>query len=112
VGNGQQWGDKQTGAESVPGATPVRTAPTVVGLIPRPTTLHNLRTEWTIGTGGRRPASLFNIQERGSVKSVFSFGKPFWDKVDEMVTVGMSAKVACDKIHWAYGQQISIPNIL
>ncbi len=112
VGKGQQCGDKQTGAESVPGAMPVRTAPTVVGLMPRPTTLHNLWTKWTIGTGSRRPASLFNIQERGSVKSVFSFCKPFWDKVDKMVRVGMSAQVACDKIHWAYGQQTSITNIL
>ncbi len=96
MGNGQQCGDKKTGAESVPGTTPVRTAPTLVGLMSRQTTLHNLWTEWTIGTGGRRPASSFNIQERSSVKRVFSFCKPFWDKVDEMVRVGMSAQVACD----------------
>jgi hypothetical protein len=50
VGNGQQWGDEQTGAESVPGAMPERTTPTVVGLMPRPTTLQDLWTEWTIGT--------------------------------------------------------------
>jgi hypothetical protein len=50
VGNCQQWDDEQTGAESVPGATPERTAPTVVGLMPRPTTLQDLWTEWTIGT--------------------------------------------------------------
>ncbi len=88
------------------------TAPTVVGLMPRPTSLHDLWKEWTTGTGGRRPASSFNIHERGSVKSAYSFCKPFWDKVDEMVRVGMSAQVACDEIYRAYGQQISITNIL
>ncbi len=112
MGYGQQCGDEQTGAESVPGTTPVRTAPTVVGLMPRPTTLCNLWTDWTIGAGGIRPAYSFNVQERGSVKSVFSFCKLFWDKVDKMVRVGMSVQVACDDFHRAYGQQTSITNIL
>ncbi len=47
------------------------------------------------------------------MKSVFSFHKPFWwDKVDEVVRVGMSARVECDEIHRAYEQQTSITNIL
>ncbi len=81
-------------------------------LMPRPSTLHDLWTEWTIGTGGRRPESSFNAHERGSVKSVYSFHKPFWDKVEEMVRVGMSAQVVCDVIHRAYGQQTPITSIL
>jgi hypothetical protein len=112
VGNVQQFGDEQTGEDSAPGATPLQTAPTVVGLMPRPSTLHDLWTEWTIGTGGRRPTSSFNAHERGSVKSVYSFHKPFWDKVEEMVRVGMSAQVACDVIHRADGQQTPITSIL
>ena len=113
VGNVQLLdGAEQTGGESVPGATQVRTEPTVVGLMSRPSTLHDLWTEWISGTGGRRPASSLNLNERGSVKSAYSFRKPFWDKVDEMVRVGMSAQVACDEIHRAYGQQTSITNIL
>jgi hypothetical protein len=113
VGNVQQLdGAEQTGGESVPGATQVRTEPAVVGLMSRPSTLHDLWTEWILGTGGRRPASSLNANERGSVKSVYSFRKPFWDKVDEMVRVGMSAQVACDEIHRAYGQQTSITDIL
>ena len=112
VGNVQQFGDEKTGEDSAPGATPLRTAPTVVGLMPRPSTLHDLWTEWTIGTGGRRPVSSLNAHERGSVKSVYSFCKPFWDKVDEMVRVGMSVQIACDEIHRAYGQHTSITNIL
>ncbi len=95
-GNAEQSSDEQTGTASVPGATPVVTAPTVVGLMPRPTPLHDLWKEWTIGTGGRRLASSFNIHERGSVKSAYSFRKPFWDRVDEMVRVVMRAQVACD----------------
>jgi hypothetical protein len=112
IGNGQQGDDGPTGAEPVPGAMPVPTAPTVVGLMPQPTTLHELWTEWTFGTGGRRPASSFKVHERGSVKSAYSFRKPFWVKVDEMVRGGMTAQVACDEIHRAYGQRVSITNIL
>ena len=112
IGNGQQGDDGLTGAEPVPGAMPVPTAPTVVGLMPRPTTLHELWTEWTFGTGGRRPASSFKVHERGSVKSAYSFRKPFWVKVDEMVRGGMTAQVACDEIHRAYGQRTSITKIL
>ncbi len=41
-GNAEQSSDEQTGTASVPGATPVVTAPTVVGLMPRPTSLHDL----------------------------------------------------------------------
>ena len=41
-GNAEQSSDKQAGKALVQGAMPVVTAPTVVGLMPRPTSLHNL----------------------------------------------------------------------
>jgi len=81
-------------------------------MMPRPTTLHDLWTEWTFGTGVRRPASSFGVRERGSVKSAFLFCKPFWEKVDEMVRGGMTAQAACDEIHQAYGQRTSITKIV
>jgi hypothetical protein len=105
-------GDDQQGDDAIPGARPVQAAPKVVGLMPLPTTLHDLLTEWTFGTGGRRPASSFNVSERGSVKSAFLFHKPFWEKVDEMVRDGMTAQTAREEIHRAYGQRTSITKIL
>ena len=108
----QRVGDDQQGDDAIPGARPVQAAPKVVGLMPLPTTLHDLLTEWTFGTGGRRPASSFNVSERGSVKSAFLFHKPFWEKVDEMVRDGMTAQTARKEIHRAYGQRTSITKIL
>ena len=110
---GRVLGDDQQGDDdAIPGATPVQTAAKVVGLMPRPTTLHDLWTEWTFGTGGRKPASSFDARERGSVKSAFSFRKLFWEKIDEKVRGGMTAQTACDEIHRAYGQRTSITKIL
>ena len=104
--------DQQGDDDAIPGATPVQTAAKVVGLMPWPTTHHGLWTEWTFGTGGRKPASSFDARERGSVKSAFSFRKLFWEKIDEKVRGGMTAQTACDEIHRAYGQRTSITKIL
>jgi len=81
-------------------------------LMPRPRTLHDLWAEWQHGGGGRKPAKDFNSGERGAVRSVYSFRKPLWDKVAEMVRAGDTANVACDKIYAAYGEGLSVTAIL
>ena len=65
-----------------------------------------------MGGGGRKPAKDFNSGERGAVKGVYSFRKPLWDKVAEMVRAGDTAQVACDKIYASYGESLSVTAIL
>jgi hypothetical protein len=85
----------------VPGATPVKTPSTVVVLMRGPKTLHDLWVEWKFGTGGRKAASTFNKQERGTVKNVFSFRLVVWAKIEEMIRSGMTAQLTCDKVYQA-----------
>merc|ERR1712032_1258490 len=81
-------------------------------LLPRPRTLYDLWEEFQLGGGGRKPAKDFNSGERGAVTSVYSFRKPFWDKVSEMVRAGNTAHVACDKIYATYGESLNVTEIL
>jgi hypothetical protein len=77
-----------------------------------PKTLHDLWVEWKFGTGGRKAASTFNKQERGTMKSVFSFWLVFWTKIEEMIRSGMTAQLACEEVYQAYGPGQSITYIL
>ena len=86
--------------------------PAVASLMPRPRSVHDLWVEYQFGTGGRKPARSFTAEERGKVKSVYSFRRPLWEKVDELVRTGRSAHVACDMIYQAYGQDATVTAIL
>ena len=78
----------------------------------RPNTVHDLWAEYQQGVGGRKPAKDFTSGERGAVRSVYSFRKPFWDKVAELVRAGDTATVACDKVYQAYGEGLGVTAIL
>ena len=84
----------------------------VASLMSRPKTLHDLWAEWKFGTSGRKPASSFNLSERGKVKSMFSMRKPFWEKVAEMVRSGLTSQQAFNEIYRAYGESTSVTKIL
>jgi hypothetical protein len=77
-----------------------------------PKTLHDLWVKWKFGTGGRKVASFFNKQERGTVKSVFSCCLVFWTKIEEMIRSGMMAQLAWDEVYHAYKPGQSITYIL
>ncbi len=83
----------------MPGATPVQTLSTLVALMRGLKTLHDLWVEWKFGTGGRKAASTFNSQERGTIKSLFSFRLVFWTKIEEMIRRRMMAQLACDEVY-------------
>ena len=93
-------------------AMPRAATPLKAELIPRPRTLHDLWAEWQVGGGGRKPAKDFNSGERGAVRSKYSFRKPFWEKVSEMIRAGLTAQVACDRIYACYGESLSVTQIL
>ena len=96
----------------MPGLPPVQTLSTVVTLMRGPKTLHDLWVEWKFGTGGRKAASTFNNQERGTIKSLFSFRLVFWTKIEDMIRSGMTVHFASYEVYRVYGQRESVTNIL
>ena len=60
---------------------------------------------------GRKPAKDFTPAERGKVKHVYSLRKPLYNKVAELVRIGVTATVACEKVHEVYGS-LPLTNIL
>ena len=80
----------------------------------RPSTLHDLWAEYESGLGGNKAARLFTSAERGQKEVKFSYclRKCFWDVVSNMVRRGHTADVAIGKIYGAYGEQLSVTQIL
>ena len=81
-------------------------------LLARPKTLHLLWKEYMFGGPGRKPAKDFTPRERGAVKHMYCFRKPFWDKCLELVNSGCTATEACDRIYEAYGPRLPVSMIL
>jgi len=78
----------------------------------RPKTLQELWKEYTVGLNGNKPAKDFDEKERGANKHLYSYRLKFWSKCSEMIRCGMTAEVAIDTIHQAYGPSLSITAIL
>lgn len=81
-------------------------------LSPTPRTLHELWREWEFGIGGRKAARLFTARERGQKKSTFCRRKAFWEVVQLLIRRGHSSDQACDQIYQAYGQPLSVTQII
>ena len=77
-------------------------SPLMTLLTARPRTLHNIWVEWKFRGGRLKPSKIFNLGMRGAMKNRYCFGKVLWYKMVEMVRVGDTAHVACDKIYTAY----------
>ena len=87
-------------------------SPLVAPLTVRPHILHNLWAEWQLEGGRRKPVKDFNSGKRGAVKYRYCFFKVLWYKTTEMVRAGSTTHVACGKIYAAYGENLSVTNII
>lgn len=75
----------------------------MASLAPNLRSLHALWQEYTVGIGGRKPASRFTAPERGRVKYLYHRRKVVWDVIARLVRGGRTAQVAIDMIYNAYG---------
>ena len=82
-------------------------------LSPNPKNLYEVWQEYQVGSGGRKPAKLFTIKERGGkVKHKYHRRNILWKMVSGLVRTGMTADTAIDQIYAVYGQQTSVTNII
>lgn len=77
-----------------------------------PKTCHALWREYQYGIGNNKPAKEFTSAERGRNKYNYNRRKYVWDIVSELVRAGVSADVACDRIHNVYGGNSSVTTII
>ena len=77
-----------------------------------PRTLYDLWIEWTTGLGGNKAAKDFTSHERGQVRFKYCRRKVFWDCVSQHIRAGYTALTAIDRIHAAYGNNLSVSSIL
>lgn len=78
-----------------------------------PKTCHTLWKEYEHGIGtNSKPAKDFTRAERGRNKFIYNRRKYVWDIVAELVRAGISADVACDRIHDVYGGNASMTTII
>lgn len=104
-------GNNNANAANVPAANvPVQNL--AAALSPTPRDLFELWNEFTIGIGGRKPASQFTAVERGQNKHRFTRRKVVWETIDRMVRRGFTANVAIDRIYAHYGRELSVTRIL
>jgi hypothetical protein len=87
-------------------------------LVPRPTTLMQLWTEYNVGINGRKPAKFFTTQERNrvlpsdNIRQKYYRRKVLWDMIQRKVNSGITAQQACHQIRQCYGFQLSVTQIL
>jgi hypothetical protein len=81
-----------------------------------PRTLLELWREYKQGIDGRKPAEQFTVAERnsrvGGVKLKWHRRNVIWQCMDRLVRGGDTAQVAADKIHQAYGHNLSVTEII
>jgi hypothetical protein len=81
-------------------------------LTPRPKSLHELWQEYMFGIGDRKPAKDFSNSERGKCRHVYCRRKLVWDCISSHIRCGYTPEAACDRIHQAYGYNLSITRII
>lgn len=81
-------------------------------LSPHPRTLLLLWHEYLYGLEGNKPAKDFTPAERGRVKFKFSRRKCFWAVMARLINAGFTELAGIDKIHQAYGANLSVTAIL
>ena len=81
-------------------------------LSPCPRNLYDLWTEYTVGLGGRKPASQFSHCERGKSKHKFFRRNVIWKMVKHLVDLGITSDMAIDRIYSVYGAQTSVTKII
>jgi hypothetical protein len=81
-------------------------------LTPRPKSLHELWQEYMFGIGDRKPAKDFSKIERGKYRHMYCRRKLVWDCIERHVRCGYTPQAACDRIHQAYGYNLSITRII
>ena len=81
-----------------------------------PRTLMELWREYKHGIDGRKPAEQFTMTERnsrvGGVKQKWYRRNVVWQCMDRLVRGGDTAQVASNKIHQAYGYNLSVTEII
>jgi len=90
------------GARTMHGAGGVRAredqlTPAILSKCPR--TVYDLWVEYTVGTGGNKPACQFTTKERGKVKFKYCRRKIVWDVILNMCNRQLTADVAIDRIY-------------
>ena len=93
------------------GTAPPPDDPRPATLSRAPRTLHALWDEWMNGIGGRKPARLFTLRERGACKHLYSKRRKFWSCVERMLDGGTTLLVAIRRIYGVYGY-LSVTDIL
>jgi hypothetical protein len=99
----------RTGTSTGPGPSMMSHPAT---LMPTPRNLHDLWNEYIFGVGGRKPARLFSMTERGQVKYKYCRRKVVWDLICGLVRQGHSSEAAIDCIYAVYGSGTSVTNII
>ena len=81
-----------------------------------PRTLMELWREFKQGIDGRKPAEQFTTAQRnsrvGGVKQKWHRRNVVWQCMDRLVRGGDTAQVAANKIHQAYGYNLSVTEII
>lgn len=81
-----------------------------------PRTLMELWREYKHGLDGRKPAEQFTMAERnsrvGGVKQKWYRRSVVWHCIDRLVRGGDTAQVAANKIHQAYGYNLSVSDLI
>jgi hypothetical protein len=81
-------------------------------LAPHPRTLLLLWHEYLFGLEGNKPARNFTSTERGTVKFKFCRRNNFWTVMARLINGGFTELTAIDKVHQAYGNNLSVTSIL
>lgn len=86
-------------------------------LSPHPHTLMDLWHEWKFGLGNRKPAEHFTARERGGngdkrKKQKYYRRNKVWQIMDRLVREGSTPQEACSKIRQAYGERLSVTQII
>ena len=110
VANNNVGGNAENRGAAV--ANPAIGVPFASTLSPNPRTIHLLWVEYEIGIGGRKPARDFTRVERGRVKHKYHRRKLIWDCVSRLVRAGLTAQVACDRMHQVYGEGSPVTTII
>ena len=84
----------------------------VLKLSKQPCDLYTLWREYQFGLHGQKPAKDYTTTERGANKCTYCRRKRFWSIVELMVRRGETCDTAIDRIYAAYGNTMSVTNIL
>lgn len=81
-------------------------------LASHPRTLLLLWHEFLYGLDNNKPAKNFTSVERGRVKFKYCRRKCFWSVMANLINAGFTELTAIDKIHQAYGNNLSVTTVL